>query len=85
LSRPIRKTTKEGAEKTLLSDWRSLLKKCLTGPTLLEMSGYGVDRDWPINFRVADNSPPGRIFRHNPLPTKQTKRELSDAFGRTDW
>src|SRR5277367_4484651 len=26
----------------LLSDWRGLLKKCLTGSTLLEMSGYGV-------------------------------------------
>src|SRR5882762_8543065 len=33
------KTTKEAEEKTLLSEWRSLLKKCLTGPTLLEMSG----------------------------------------------
>jgi hypothetical protein len=31
--------SKEAEEKTLLSDWRSLLKKCLTGPTLLEMSG----------------------------------------------
>jgi nucleoside-diphosphate-sugar epimerase len=26
-------------EKTHLSEWTSLLKKCLTGPTLLEMSG----------------------------------------------
>src|SRR5277367_6061607 len=26
----------------LLSDWRGLLKKCLTGSTLSEMSGYGV-------------------------------------------
>src|SRR5580658_8106553 len=25
--------------KTLLSDWRGLLKNCLTGPTLLEMTG----------------------------------------------
>src|ERR1022692_2037646 len=30
--------------KTLLSDWRSLPKKCLTGPTLLEMSGYPTNR-----------------------------------------
>ena len=39
LSAPINKTTKEGAEKTLLSEWRSVLKRCLTGPTSLEMSG----------------------------------------------
>jgi hypothetical protein len=35
--------SKETEGKTLLSDWRSLLKKCLTGPTLLEMSGYRGD------------------------------------------
>jgi hypothetical protein len=35
-----KKNTREAEEKTLLSEWISLLKKCLTGPTLLEMSGY---------------------------------------------
>jgi hypothetical protein len=35
-----RRHTEEGKEKTLLSRWRSVPKKCLTGPTLLEMSGY---------------------------------------------
>jgi hypothetical protein len=39
-SRPRRKTTQEGEEKTLLSEGRSRLKKYLTEPTLLEMSGY---------------------------------------------
>jgi hypothetical protein len=34
------KDSKEAEEKTLISEWRSLLKKCLTGPTLLEMSGF---------------------------------------------
>jgi hypothetical protein len=29
--------------KTLLSDWRGLLKNCLTGPTLLEMSGNAIN------------------------------------------
>jgi len=33
-----KKNTREAEEKTLLSEWISLLKKCLTGPTLLEMS-----------------------------------------------
>jgi hypothetical protein len=33
------KDSKEAEEKALLSKWRSLLKKCLTEPTLLEMSG----------------------------------------------
>jgi hypothetical protein len=28
-----------------LSERRGVLKKCLTGPTLLEMSGYGVNRE----------------------------------------
>src|SRR6267378_1334831 len=46
LSGPINKTAKETEEKTLLSESRSLLKKCLTGPTLLEMSG----RRRVINF-----------------------------------
>ena len=32
--------TKRTTKTTLRSDRRSLLKKCLTGPTLLEMSGY---------------------------------------------
>src|ERR1700722_17619579 len=36
-SRPTRKTTQQAEEKTLLGEWISLLKKCLTGPTLLEM------------------------------------------------
>jgi hypothetical protein len=40
LSGPIGKTPKEAEEKTLLGEWRSVPKKCLTGPTLLEMSGY---------------------------------------------
>src|SRR5271166_2481476 len=31
--------------KTLLSEWISLLKKCLTGPTLLEMSGNTTDQE----------------------------------------
>ena len=34
------KDSKEAEEKTLISEWRSVLKKCLTGPTLLEMSAY---------------------------------------------
>jgi hypothetical protein len=38
-----KKNTREAEEKTLLSEWISLLKKCLTGPTLLEMSGLGGD------------------------------------------
>jgi hypothetical protein len=29
------------------SEWRSLLKKDLTGPTLLEMSGFGVYQELP--------------------------------------
>src|ERR1700722_18214736 len=40
LPRPGQKDTEESErEKPLLSRWISLLKKCLTGPTLLEMSG----------------------------------------------
>jgi hypothetical protein len=31
--------------KTLLSECISLLKKCLTGPTLLEMSGFSVNQE----------------------------------------
>src|SRR5271166_6369019 len=31
--------------KTLLSEWISLLKKCLTGPTLLEMYGKCVNQE----------------------------------------
>jgi hypothetical protein len=38
-SRPTRKTNQQGKEKARFSEWISLLKKCLTGPTLLEMSG----------------------------------------------
>jgi hypothetical protein len=34
-----RKTTQDAEEKTHLSEWTSLLKKCLTEPALLEMSG----------------------------------------------
>ncbi len=41
-----RKRTKE---KTLLSEWRSLLKKDLTGPTLLEMSGLRVYEALAVN------------------------------------
>jgi len=40
------------------SERRSVLKKSLTGPTLLEMSGYATYRDltaWSVdNFRFAD-------------------------------
>src|SRR5271170_911858 len=36
---------REWKKKTLLSDRRSLLKKCLTAPTLLEMSGKGVNQE----------------------------------------
>src|ERR1700751_1885591 len=39
LPAPIRKTAKEGEGKTVLSEWRSVLRSCLTGPTLLEISG----------------------------------------------
>jgi hypothetical protein len=35
-----KKTRETEREKTLLSEKRSVLKKSLTGPTLLEMSGY---------------------------------------------
>jgi len=42
-SRLTRKTTQQAEEKTLLSDWRGLLKKRLTGPTLLEMCRYSDD------------------------------------------
>jgi hypothetical protein len=45
---PTRKTTQQGKEKTLLSDWISLLKKCLTEPTLLsrwEKLGRGGTED----------------------------------------
>ena len=41
-SRLTRKISQEAEEKTLLSEWMSLLKKCLTGPTLLKMSGYAI-------------------------------------------
>jgi hypothetical protein len=50
LSRPIRRTTKKTEEKTLSSEWRrrSVLKKDLTGPTLLsrwEKRGRGGTED----------------------------------------
>jgi hypothetical protein len=41
---PIGKAPKEAEEKTLLCEWRSVPKKCLTGPTLLEMSGNPTNR-----------------------------------------
>jgi hypothetical protein len=44
---------KEAEEKTLLSEWISLLKKCLTGPTLLEMSGNATYQVYWTYFRVA--------------------------------
>src|SRR5271154_6179552 len=40
--------------KTLLSERRSLPKKCLTGPTLLQMSGYPTNHEvaaWPRTDR----------------------------------
>jgi hypothetical protein len=45
LSGPIGKTPKEAEEKTLLGEWRSVPKKCLTGPTLLEMSGIPTNQE----------------------------------------
>jgi hypothetical protein len=53
-SRPRSKTTKEAEEQTLLSDGRSLLKKCLTGPTLLEMSGKAGNQDLWDHKAAAD-------------------------------
>jgi hypothetical protein len=40
---------------TLRSERSSVFKKDLTGPTLLEMSGYRVYRDLGDYFRFADN------------------------------
>jgi hypothetical protein len=56
-SRLTSKTTHEAGEKTLLSDGRSLLKKCLTGPTLSELLEmlemyrmYGLKKEIDLNF-----------------------------------
>jgi hypothetical protein len=48
-----KKTTKT----TLRSGRSSALKKDLTEPTLLEMSGFGVYPDFDHNFRIADHPP----------------------------
>lgn len=45
--------SKETRENTLPSDWRSVLKKTLTGPTLLEMSGNHLTGVIGAMFRVA--------------------------------
>jgi hypothetical protein len=37
----------------LWSERTSLLKKCLTGPTLLEMSGFPTNRDFDWSFQCA--------------------------------
>jgi hypothetical protein len=42
-----KKTRETEREKTLLSEKRSVLKKSLTGPTLLEMSGLRVNQALP--------------------------------------
>jgi hypothetical protein len=46
---PSERQRRKRKKKLLLSKWRSLLKKCLTGPTLLEMSGNGVYRELPAS------------------------------------
>ncbi len=45
------KTAKEAEEKTLISEWRSLLRNSLTGPTLLEMSGNPTTHPSDHHFR----------------------------------
>ena len=41
--------SKETRKTTLRSEWRSALKKSLTEPALLEMSGNPTNRDLPID------------------------------------
>jgi hypothetical protein len=45
----VKKTTKT----THRSGWRSLLKNDLTGPTLLEMSGYGLTGTYQWQVEIA--------------------------------
>jgi hypothetical protein len=65
-----RKTTQEGEEKTLLSEGRSLLKKCLTGPTLLEMSGNPTNQASGITFEFPvvrpESTPSTEITSYKP-------------------
>src|SRR5229473_3977472 len=65
-----RKRTKE---KTLLSEWRSLLKKDLTGPTLLEMSGFRV------NQALARDNTLNRFGKSQGIRTGGTKGERRSA------
>jgi hypothetical protein len=44
--------SKKTKEDGLRSEWRSVLKKDLTGPTLLEMSGYRVNQDLELLKRT---------------------------------
>jgi hypothetical protein len=45
----VEAAVKKGTKKTTLwSEWGSTLKKCLTEPTLLEISEYATNRDLRI-------------------------------------
>src|SRR5271169_2060241 len=51
--------------KTLLSEWRSLLKKCLTGPTLLRVDATLVRS--PFGGALEAKSVRGRRYKENPV------------------
>jgi hypothetical protein len=79
LSGPIGKTPKEAEEKTLLGEWRSVPKKCLTGPTLLEMSGTRFNQELRcLGFRLALLT--GIWLMPTPMPPRTFGGYFSRAF-----
>jgi len=70
----------EANQTTLGTERRSVVKKSLTGPTLLEMSGNATDQDLPMRVAFQDNwcstVAVSRAMRINDAITKTTVTKI---------